>query len=607
MNFAVKRVGPPGSRFVIFLNPLYETAEIEGAKPVLIVPNTAWFASSKGVQRLKRLLSKMPFLSPMSLMSHDELDAYESVFENESFVLLKQLQKLSCLLIEPAKQRRSPNLNSAARLLASMDLKTITDAKGVNEAIVQLLNSFAHKTLGEWRLPKDNPLLPKMNSAFFSLTLADERTSEIELGTPFRLEPSALFFWARVCPGVLEGKSAPLAGEPAIIEKLARQNVAAEYLIQLTESRFDAAPAEWIRREFEEPASEPSNKLTASPVAAEPYCIRPFEQMRITCEGDVFMCCWQDRPHMAIGNLLKSSTEEVWNSPLVTQTRDSILKGKFPKICQATEGCPYAFSEKLPSPSFTTPSHPHQIDINLPNSHCNIGGRRPTAEKPACIMCERNREGYRFQDEENFELVLEKASNLIPHLRNLHIQGVAEPFWNDAIFKVLDKVNFDDYRDKVYVSTVTNGTIFDARRQKMILERCPKILVSFSLDASSPESYRTIRRLNAFDVLLKNVRSFGEMRRNYNGAAFRIQNNINLMNIDDVEGMVRFAAEVGVDEIELNPTGGGFDFCVNPTNAHLFAEAERKARAEADRSRVRLVILRPLDMGYSTQAVAESV
>jgi wyosine [tRNA(Phe)-imidazoG37] synthetase (radical SAM superfamily) len=302
---------------------------------------------------------------------------------------------------------------------------------------------------------------------------------------------------------------------------------------------------------------------------------------------------------MAAGNIVRSSPEQVWNSKTYQIVRKDILAGRMPALCAEADGCPFHHTENHPSYyQFDPKKGPGFIDIQLPNFFCNIGGYRPSEKTPACIMCERNTPGYRFQDAKNFDFVLKQISTLMPQVYAIHVQGVAEPFWKDAIFDVLDKINYDSYKNQVHVNTVSNGTVFTADRQKRFLDRCPSTSVSISVDAATSDTYRKIRRLNIWDTLVKNLRHYGELRKSYPKTHFRIQNNINLLNIKEIKAMVQMASEVGVDSLELNPTGGNpKEYIVNPSNAHLFRLAEEEARQEAQRLGLTLEILRPLDLG----------
>jgi hypothetical protein len=177
---------------------------------------------------------------------------------------------------------------------------------------------------------------------------------------------------------------------------------------------------------------------------------------------------------------------------------------------------------------------------------------------------------------------------------------VAEAFWKDAIFDVLDLLKFDPFKDKIGVSTVTNGTLLNEKTLLRFLERCPRAHLSFSVDAGSPETYRRIRRLDAYPLVVKNIMRVSRLRKAFPCVVLRIQNNINTLNVHEIEEMVRVAARAEANEIEFQPTGGHpQDILVNAENYRLFSNAQALAYAVGKRLGVQVRFLRPLDMGFS--------
>lgn len=325
------------------------------------------------------------------------------------------------------------------------------------------------------------------------------------------------------------------------------------------------------------------------------FCERPFIRVRVTSEGNVFFCCYQTQT--PVGNLLRQPLDEIWHSPIAREVRGELRKARLHALCDVL-GCPYregAIDASL-APESDLP-YPISLDISLPNTHCNVGGTLPTSETPACIMCERSASGVRWE-EDRLDEVLEKLRPCVPHLKHLHVQGVAEPFWKDAIFQVFDKLEIAP-SNSIYITTVTNATVLTEKRMEDFLSRCPNSTLCVSIDAACSETYRKIRRLDAFERVTSNVLRFGQMRKP--GQSLRIQNNINLLNLGEVVGMVRFASEVGADSLELNPTEGGpKEIILNQENADRFYLAQCAAAVEAHALGLRLEFLRDLDLGTSS-------
>ncbi|MCA8969614.1 MAG: radical SAM protein [Planctomycetes bacterium] len=70
------------------------------------------------------------------------------------------------------------------------------------------------------------------------------------------------------------------------------------------------------------------------------FCSKPWTSMLVMTNGDVFNCCWQDRP---IGNMNHASAWDIWNSTTLQEIRESTAAGVPHKKCVNSRGnlCPY--------------------------------------------------------------------------------------------------------------------------------------------------------------------------------------------------------------------------------------------------------------------------
>lgn len=331
-----------------------------------------------------------------------------------------------------------------------------------------------------------------------------------------------------------------------------------------------------------------------------PFCMHPFEKMHINCEGQVFMCCYQRQ--YPIGNALEEGIIDIWFGAKAEAVRAEILRGVLPPVC-LDGGCPFEIIGTRPSKVTPEFRPPFFLSVDLPNTHCNIGGESPSAARPACLMCERSLPDYRFQNDNRFPEIFPRLKQLLPWLRVIHVQGVAEPFWKDAIYEVLDGLEYERLKKQITVAMVTNGTLLNEAKIRKFLEFCPRNSLSFSIDAGTPETYRKIRRLDAYDVVVNNVATVSRLRKSRKDTFLKIQNNINMLNVHEVVEMVRVAKKTGADELELNPTGGHpAEILVSADNHRVFLEAQKLAVKEAKALGVKLSLLRPLDMGFSKKS-----
>ena len=325
---------------------------------------------------------------------------------------------------------------------------------------------------------------------------------------------------------------------------------------------------------------------------ADTFCERPFTRMKITPEGDVSVCCFQKRN--TIGNLFQHSFEKIWLGPRAEAIRTTTKEGRLHSTC-VTDTCPFVPVEKLHMFETTFGRFPTMIELDLPTQHCNIGGEYPSPDNPACLMCERSTHFERQED--RLDEVCEIISPYVKYLNHVHIQGVAEPFWKNKIFDLLDKLKLAEHKDHLSLSSTTNATILNEERRAKYLEY-PNSYLTFSLDAATPGTYRVIRVWDAYDKVIKNMMDYSKERTSVNQKII-IHNNINLININDVVGMVEVAAKAEVFALEFNPTYAVETICVNKDNAKLFKRAEDEIRKTAEKLGVKVVFIRPLDLNLT--------
>jgi len=325
----------------------------------------------------------------------------------------------------------------------------------------------------------------------------------------------------------------------------------------------------------------------------ETFCSYPWQRIKVSCEGDVTMCCFQQRK--CLGNLLKNTLEEIWYGPVAEEVKAFTLQNRLHPTCAAAS-CPFIHVQhKLANQRFSVASVglPTQLEIDLPTQHCNIGGENPSAENPACIMCERF---SRFERQE--DRLDEVCASLKPYVRNLkeiHIQGVAEPFWKNRIFEITEMMGVDQYKHKMMITTVTNGTILTKEKIERWLS-FPNSTIVFSIDASTPPTYKAIRQLDVYDRVVGNLMTIAGLRTPTQ--RLKIHNNINILNVGEVVGMVEVGARAKVDVLEFNPTYFAPRIEVNAGNAHLFAEAQKRIREAAASLKVPVVFLRDLALDF---------
>jgi MoaA/NifB/PqqE/SkfB family radical SAM enzyme len=318
------------------------------------------------------------------------------------------------------------------------------------------------------------------------------------------------------------------------------------------------------------------------------------------------MCCFQranpvspESPYL--GNILEQSFDDIWFGALAEEVRIKTIEGSLHPLCQ-TRGCPFFSGPKIARP-VDYGEYPAFLELDLPNTHCNVGLENPNEDHPACIMCERAAPPDVFHPEQNkFPEILPRIAHLMPHIRHLHIQGIAEPFYKDIIFEMLETLDFAAHKNQIELSTTTNGILFRGDVMNKYLQGVPRSITTFSIDAGSAWIYQNIRILPVFDQVITNLMEFSKRRSLQQH--LQIHNNINTMNVDEVIEMVRIAHRAKVNRLEFSPTDGfNWKILVNEENCGKFKKAQMDIEDECKKLHVPVNFIRPLDMGLMDRLV----
>lgn len=328
------------------------------------------------------------------------------------------------------------------------------------------------------------------------------------------------------------------------------------------------------------------------------------------------MCCHQSDSSY-LGNLFERPFEDLWFSKFAEDIRDAIREKRLHSVCNTIQ-CPFKYKnieQEVKQITADARGYPREIEFDLHGSHCNFGGLNPTPHT-ACIMCPRARPDfaeYLEKTPDRTDELIETIRHLTPNLNMINILGIAEPFWKDKIFDVLDKMDFSKHKSHIKLWTTSNGSIFNEKRQERLCEIAEKTDIHFSLDAASSETFMKIRQNNFFDVICKNIKMWTKRRETGTGKHYvRLHNNINSINVHEVPDMVRLAKDLGVDVLILLPThdcGGTHisikNIIVSPTNFKRFVKAQTEAEKVAKEIGQEVIFSRPLGLDYDKQELVQ--
>ena len=63
------------------------------------------------------------------------------------------------------------------------------------------------------------------------------------------------------------------------------------------------------------------------------FCSKPWDHVLIEINGDVYFCCYSNRPKGIIGSLQTHTLAEIWESREAQAIRKKMMAGKIPFAC----------------------------------------------------------------------------------------------------------------------------------------------------------------------------------------------------------------------------------------------------------------------------------
>ena len=272
-------------------------------------------------------------------------------------------------------------------------------------------------------------------------------------------------------------------------------------------------------------------------------CQLPFSNFDSMPNGDVFVCCGDWLP-VPIGNIYKSSADEIWNSPVAKEIRASVIDGSY-RYCSRLS-CMDILNRTLPpNPPPTAEAElnspgPSRIVLSHDNS-CNL----------SCPSCRSEVILAKKEQQDRLNALLETV--FVPLLKDatiVRISGSGDPFASNhyrALMKAVDRDRFP----KLRIDLHTNAQLFDEKAWDD-LELHGKIWhVEISIDAATAETYKVVRRGGSFERLKKNLALVRRLREEGEIKELAFSFVVQQSNYLEMPEFVRLAEEFKADFVDF--------------------------------------------------------
>lgn len=247
------------------------------------------------------------------------------------------------------------------------------------------------------------------------------------------------------------------------------------------------------------------------------FCSKPFDQAWVINEGEVYACC-PAYMQISIGNAYEQEWKEIWNSDVAQEIRSSILDGSF-KYCNwffcptISDNFLLGKTNKENCPSVNNlPKYKKFMDLNQPLRLAGV------ANDYTCnLRCPSCRDDFfSLSDGQKIKLEQAKEKIIIPLIKNsteFHLSG-GEPFASKYNKQLLAAINKNDFPYLKKLKITSNGLLLDEKQWNKIHNvHYLDIDLIVSVDASTKETYKIVRRGGDFEDLMRNLKFLSKLRK----------------------------------------------------------------------------------------------
>ena len=294
------------------------------------------------------------------------------------------------------------------------------------------------------------------------------------------------------------------------------------------------------------------------------YCQLPFHTILIYRHpiGQVVPCCFSP---VVTGNISEQSLEEIWNSEDIQKLRASIIDGSYrfcPKSCYMISRSPTL--EELPA-------H-HQKFINKGQTELPLSAIERLSDghdgrcNLFCPSCRDETHEISEYEYNGYKVVEEQLRKTLKYVKEYDTSLQGDPFASPFTREMLQTMTPEAYPALEIVSIETNALLLTPEMWKSMHKIHDLIrIISISIDAATPETYKINRFPGKWSKLVKNLDFLASERRKMANPfnfllKFVIQQNNYREVIDFIEICEKWGAETFLQRLENWGTYSDEDF-----------------------------------------------
>ncbi len=269
-------------------------------------------------------------------------------------------------------------------------------------------------------------------------------------------------------------------------------------------------------------------------------CWSLFNEIEMDIDGSVYLCCAQRVDKTSMGNIFTSNFNDIWNCELAVKMREHALKGEYPycnhKICHKLSGnkdihfndiipCFKPVMQKLP----TTVAFPMGRDCNA-----------------KCIFC---RDNIISSSDAEFDKIKNNLINFyLPVMKNVEVVTVNDlgDAFSSKISREIIKIISNHYPN-IKFKLMTNGICASESLINQLNLKDKIMELSISINATTANTHKKIFRIDAWNLLLKNLKYIKKLHQQGKIPHFHFKFVVCSENYEEMAAFVNFAHKYGAN------------------------------------------------------------
>ena len=284
------------------------------------------------------------------------------------------------------------------------------------------------------------------------------------------------------------------------------------------------------------------------------YCLSPFAMIEVTLNGDVRMCgCGAWMP-TTIGNLTKTTLQDMLTSELAQQIRQSIVDGSYvycnEKFCGVITNNELNTIDTVPiniAALFDDVSKfemPHHISVQGDET-CNL----------SCPSCRTQVKKTPPNQQQAQQLVGKIISdNLFSQATDqkikLEVSGTGEVFASPMLMNFINSIDPSQFPN-LELNIGTNGLMCEQNWHRLGTMQQSVKKITVSIDAATASTYKKIRRGGDWQNLL-NAMNFLQDKKHQQGIALHTRMIVQQQNYLEMESFYQLCQQFDVDVVEYS-------------------------------------------------------